>query len=73
MADDACQLNCQLDPTPTFPMIQPTSWVPSVVYMCVMTCNAVRVTMFSFFESFLMRIYGGERDAVMARTLSLSD
>ena len=71
MADDACQLNCQLDPTPTFPMIQPTSCVPSVVYMCVKTCNAVRVTMLTLL--FLMRIYGGERDAVMARTLSLSD
>ena len=44
--------------------------VAHVSSMVALTCLS---RCFHFLESFLMRIFGGERDAVMARTLSLSD
>ena len=48
MADDAGQLNCKLNPKPTFPMIQPTSCVSERLYKCIMTCISVHVTMLTF-------------------------
>ena len=55
MADDAGQLNCRLNPKPTFPVVQPRSCLSERLYKCIMTCISFHVMMLLCFETFWMR------------------